>query len=265
MSQLQTNVTPILALTGSLGAGKSTAANLLGSLGFNVVNADSLARKVTLPGSPALDEIRQIFGPTVISSDGSLDRARLGQIVFAAPDKRRALESILHPRIRQLAQHDLLSLQQQNIPAIYDVPLFFEADLDQLKLCHAKRESTTAHESDAINNESNQTYGEAIKAKNQAKNHQQAANSPRKNEQHKSVTCDRLFFDGCLLIAAPRHLCIQRAMNRDGLSKEQAEARLDSQLPIEEKVKRATWVIYNTGSIEQLTSELKRWIVGLGG
>lgn len=226
---------PIIALTGGLGSGKSTAAKILASLGFSIVDADALARQVTSPQSSALKEIAKSFGQEVINQDGTLNRTKLGQIVFADPAKRQLLESILHPRIRQLAREELLSLRQKHYPAIYDVPLFFEAHLDNMLL----REDPSCQKQPNTTTKDLKSYTD-------------------------SAGSSEPFFNGSLVIAAPRDLCIERACQRDGLSRQQAEARLLAQLPIEEKVKRATWVIYNTGSIEHLATQLKTWAMRLG-
>lgn len=258
MSTKRSSDPPIIALTGSLGSGKSTAAQILASLGFRIVDADSVARQVTLPGNPALNEIRESFGPTTISADGSLDRARLADLVFSDSGRRRTLESILHPRIRRLAQQTLLDLRTAGIPAVYDVPLYFEAALDKVKF-----EDVINEQSSLINlNAPKATSSETAPIKIIDELRTPPANLTEKIKNETWPDLQKPFFRGSLLIAAPRELCIQRAMQRDGLTRAQAEARLNTQLPIEEKIKRATWIIYNTGSIEQLTSQLKRWAVG---
>jgi dephospho-CoA kinase len=91
-----------IGLTGPIGCGKSTVAGWLADRGAAVVDADALAREVTEPGQPALDAIVERFGADVRRSDGSLDRARLADIVFADPAQLAALEAIVHPAIRPL-------------------------------------------------------------------------------------------------------------------------------------------------------------------
>jgi len=88
-----------IALTGGIGSGKSTVAQLLHSRGAVIVDADAIAREIVEPGEPALKEIRESFGPGVIDADGRLDRARLAEIVFADADALARLNSITHPRI----------------------------------------------------------------------------------------------------------------------------------------------------------------------
>lgn len=89
----------IIGLTGGIGSGKSTVADYFAQQGVPVIDADVLAREVVTPGSLALREIAAAFGPEMILEDGSLNRPRLRQRVFADPEQRQRLETILHPRI----------------------------------------------------------------------------------------------------------------------------------------------------------------------
>ena len=114
-----------VALTGGIGSGKSTVADGFARLGVPILDADVLARELTGPGEPALEEIRAAFGPGVIQPDGRLDRAALRRIVFADQAARRRLEAILHPRIRARM---LAWLGEVRAPyAILVIPLLFEA------------------------------------------------------------------------------------------------------------------------------------------
>ncbi len=90
-----------IGLTGGIASGKSTVADLFAELGAAVIDTDVIAREVVIPGTPALDEVREEFGDSVMSEDGTLDRAALRKVVFADDSARRRLESILHPRIQQ--------------------------------------------------------------------------------------------------------------------------------------------------------------------
>ena len=89
-----------IGLTGGIGAGKSTVAEIFASLGVPVFDADLVAREVVEPGAPALAEVVGAFGPGVLGPDGRLDRARLRTRIFADDTARTRLEAILHPRIR---------------------------------------------------------------------------------------------------------------------------------------------------------------------
>jgi dephospho-CoA kinase len=89
-----------VGLTGGVASGKSLAASAFAALGVPVLDADRVAREVVAPGSPALDQIRRDFGAGFIAADGTLDRRRMREHVFADPAARRALEAITHPAIR---------------------------------------------------------------------------------------------------------------------------------------------------------------------
>jgi len=89
-----------IGLTGGIASGKSTVADLFVDLGVTVIDTDVIAREVVEPGKPALDEIRDIFGASVLQSNGTLDRGAMRQIIFSDDAKRHRLESILHPKIQ---------------------------------------------------------------------------------------------------------------------------------------------------------------------
>lgn len=88
-----------VGLTGSIGVGKSYVSGVLAELGCRVLDADETAREVVSPDSPGLRDVLAAFGPEILQSDGTLDRARLGALVFADAAKRAQLNSILHPAI----------------------------------------------------------------------------------------------------------------------------------------------------------------------
>ena len=92
-----------IGLTGGIASGKSTVADFFAELGATIIDTDVIAREVVAPGQPALEEVRDAFGDTVIDGNGHLDRAVMRQIVFTDGTARRQLENILHPRIRQEA------------------------------------------------------------------------------------------------------------------------------------------------------------------
>jgi dephospho-CoA kinase len=124
----------VFGLTGGLASGKSTVAAYYSSLGLPMVSADTLAREVVAPGSPALREIIERFGPEV-APEGTLDRKRLGTLVFGDEAQRLELESITHPRIRSLFKQRIDALERQGEPlAGYEIPLLFEVGLqDELR------------------------------------------------------------------------------------------------------------------------------------
>ena len=107
-----------IGITGPIGCGKSTVARWLGELGAHVIDADQVARDVTPPGSDALDAVTAEFGPGVLRSDGSLDRAALGHIVFADPEALARLEAIIHPAVRPRILAAIAAAERDGPPAI---------------------------------------------------------------------------------------------------------------------------------------------------
>jgi dephospho-CoA kinase len=119
----------LIGLTGGIASGKTAVAGRLSELGAVVVDADVLAREVVEPGTPGLAAIAEEFGPSVISADGSLDRAALGAIVFSQPDRLARLNAITHPAVWRRAR-ELFSAAEAADPhavVVYDVPLLVEA------------------------------------------------------------------------------------------------------------------------------------------
>ena len=90
-----------IGLTGGIASGKTTVANFFAELGVPIIDTDIIARDVVAVGAPALDEIRRAFGDSVFSDDGTLDRKAMRRLIFSDCRKRRQLEGILHPRIRE--------------------------------------------------------------------------------------------------------------------------------------------------------------------
>jgi dephospho-CoA kinase len=122
----------VYGLTGGIGSGKSTVAYLLEEYGIPVVSADELSRMVVAPGSRGLTDVVEAFGSEVLDDKGELDRKKMGQIVFTTPERRRQLEAILHPRIRERYEQVLDALEKAGHRVmVYEVPLLFEKKLDQ--------------------------------------------------------------------------------------------------------------------------------------
>jgi dephospho-CoA kinase len=120
----------VFGLTGGLASGKSTVAARFRARGVPVIDADQIAREVVEPGSEGLAAIVAAFGDGVLAPDGSLDRARLGDLVFAAADKRRALNAILHPRIAARSAQRIAALDAAGEPlACYEAALLIENNL----------------------------------------------------------------------------------------------------------------------------------------
>ena len=117
-----------VGLTGGIGAGKSEVSRRLASYGAVVIDADAVAREVVAPGTPGLAEVVQAFGPEVLRSDGTLDRDRLGELVFADESLRMKLNAITHPRVGERMAE--LERQAGGAPVIvHDVPLLAENHL----------------------------------------------------------------------------------------------------------------------------------------
>lgn len=120
-----------VGLTGNVASGKSTVAALWRDAGVPTVSADDLARDVVAPGSAALREVRETFGPRAIRDDGTLDRTALRDIVFRNDVARRRLEAILHPRIEALREAWLAERRAEGAPLVVaEIPLLFEAGLE---------------------------------------------------------------------------------------------------------------------------------------
>jgi dephospho-CoA kinase len=191
--------------------GKSTAATLLAEREVTLVDTDVLARQLVEPGQPALDEIRDAFGGDVIAPDGSLRRDQLARRVFADSAGRKTLESILHPRIRELWKSQLAEWRAG--------------------LGGAARSAGTRYFCVVI---------------------------PLLFETKAEREVDATLCVGCS--AATQH----KRLRSRGWNVEQINQRIKSQLPIEEKMVRADYVIWNEGTPDALAAQLDR-ILGSAG
>ncbi|MFE0435787.1 dephospho-CoA kinase [Streptomyces nigra] len=130
-----------VGLTGGIGAGKSEVSRLLVEHGAVLIDADRIAREVVAPGTPGLAAVVEAFGEDVLAADGSLDRPRLGSIVFADPERLAVLNSIVHPlvlaRSRELEDaaaedavvvHDVPLLTENGLAPLYDLVIVVDAD-----------------------------------------------------------------------------------------------------------------------------------------
>lgn len=175
------------ALTGGIATGKSFCLRRFAARGVPTIDADQLARDAVEPASPGLAAIVQRFGPAVLRADGTLDRAALGDVVFADGAARADLEAIIHPEVYRRINTWLANQPHGTPLAIADIPLLFE----------------TGHEHD---------------------------------------------FDAVIVAACDADEQLRRLVNRDGLPVEAARARLAAQWPIDEKVRRADYVIRTDGA-----------------
>ncbi len=120
-----------VGLTGGIGAGKSEVSRLLVERGAVLIDADRIAREVVAPGTPGLAAVVETFGEEVLAGDGSLDRARLGSIVFADQEKLAALNSIVHPLVGARSK-ELSDAVPEDAVVVHDVPLLTENGLAPL-------------------------------------------------------------------------------------------------------------------------------------
>ena len=181
-----------VGLTGSIAVGKTFVLGVLSELGCHVIDADVVARQVALPGSPGLKAVIDAFGEEVLKSDGSLNRARLGEIVFADEAKRQQLNSILHPFIiaAQDAQLRELELQDPKGIVVVDAALMIESGGYQR-------------------------------------------------------------FDKLIVVHCRPEVQLQRLMRRNKLSREEAEQRIATQMPQEEKKRYADYLIDTSGEFAE--------------
>lgn len=198
-------MTLIIGLTGSIGTGKSTIAKKLIERNIPVIDADLIAREVVEPGKEAYEKIVETFGEEILQEDQTLDRKKLGAIVFEDEMKRKALNEIVHPAIRKemLAQRDAY-MKQKEPCVVLDIPLLYES-----KLTH--------------------------------------------------------FVEKVIVVYTDREVQLERILNRDHITKEEALQRINAQIDVKEKAKWADAVIDNNGTIEeserQLLDILANWDV----
>lgn len=190
----------VIGLTGGIASGKSTVSSMLMKKGVTVIDADVEARLAVEKGEEAYDEIVAHFGREILLEDNSIDRGKLGSIIFHDEAERLKLNSIVHPAVRKrmIAKKEEAIKNGETI-IILDIPLLFESNL---------------------------TY----------------------------------MVDKTLLIYVDEEIQIQRLMNRNQLSKEEALARIHSQMALKEKMKLADAIINNNGTIEETEAQLNEII-----
>ncbi|KIM38154.1 hypothetical protein M413DRAFT_30298 [Hebeloma cylindrosporum] len=187
----------VIGLTGGIATGKSTVSSLLKAARVPIVDADIIARQVVEPGTSALAQIQTTFGNEVLFPDGSLDRKKLGSIIFNDEVKRKQLNKIVHPAVRKAMLWQMLGYWIKGYKyCVMDVPLLIEGGLWQ-------------------------------------------------------------WVGLVVVVYCSDTLQLQRLMQRDGSTREEASARLGSQLPIAQKVPYADIVIDNSGSEQELDDHVK--------
>ncbi|WP_134699912.1 dephospho-CoA kinase [Ammoniphilus sp. YIM 78166] len=187
----------IIGLTGGIASGKSTVASMFKELGCVIIDADKVARDVVKPGQEGLEAVVHRFGPQILTQEGELDRKALGAIIFHNEEKRKELNSILHPLIRKQMQREKEEALQANPPLIImDIPLLFESQLEQT-------------------------------------------------------------VEAVIVVYVPPNQQLERLMQRDQISREEARRKMDSQMPIDEKKKRADFIIENSGSLAETRTQVE--------
>lgn len=191
----------IVGLTGGISSGKSTVSSYLKQLKIPVIDADEIARKVVEPNSQGAIEIRKTFGSDVFEEDGSLNRQRLGALIFSNAENRQKLDDLLQPLIKIMILDEIEEHRQKGENMIVlDLPLLFEKQYEEL--------------------------------------------------------CEEI-----IVVYIPKELQLERLMKRNQYTKQEALSRIDSQLSIEEKRKRATVLLDNQGTIQQLYQQVEQWLV----
>jgi dephospho-CoA kinase len=116
-----------IAITGGAGTGKSTVARMFKELGAEVLDADAIAREAVAVGQSAWQELRRLYGEEFFNPDGTLNRSRLAQLVFADPEARRRLDALIHPLVAQKLQAQFADLERRGVELVLvEVPLLFE-------------------------------------------------------------------------------------------------------------------------------------------
>lgn len=191
----------IVGLTGGISSGKSTVSSYLKQLKIPVIDADEVARKVVEPNSQGAREIRKTFGSDVFEEDGSLNRQKLGALIFSNAENRQKLDELLQPLIKIMILDEIEEYRQKGETMIVlDLPLLFEKHYEKL--------------------------------------------------------CEEI-----IVVYVPRELQLERLMKRNQYTKQEALSRIDSQLSIEEKRKRATVLLDNQGTVQQLYQQVEQWLV----
>jgi dephospho-CoA kinase len=108
----------VFGLTGNIGSGKSTVAAMLREAEIPILDADRISREVTAPGGRAYDDVVQAFGGGIVRDDGSIDRKRLGEIVFSDPSLRARLEAITHPAIHDAMKEAVAGIEREGHRAV---------------------------------------------------------------------------------------------------------------------------------------------------
>ncbi|KAJ2851009.1 Dephospho-CoA kinase [Coemansia brasiliensis] len=188
----------VIGLTGGIATGKSTASSEFKALGVPVIDADEIARTALEPGQAPYAMVLKYFGASVLNEDQTIDRAKLGGIIFNDNDKRQLLNRCTHPYVRRQIIQQLLSLYVRGHPmCVLDVPLLFESGMDRM--------------------------------------------------------CGKTLVVSC----SPEQQA-ERLIQRNQLSVQAAQARIAAQMPLQEKEQRATQVLDNQKSRDELCAQVRQ-------
>lgn len=123
-------MTVVIGLTGGIASGKSTVSNMIKKLGITVVDADEISRDVVKIGKPAYNQIVDVFGVDILQQDHTLDREKLGALIFSDQKRREQLNKIVHPEVRKEMLRQVEKERKQGLRAVVlDIPLLFESKL----------------------------------------------------------------------------------------------------------------------------------------
>ena len=188
----------VIGLTGGIGTGKTEVSRILADLGAEIINADALGHQAYEPQTETWRQVVEAFGEDILSETGEVDRRKLGPIVFADERALRRLNSIVHPRIRQMIVERLDDLGAKDLGAVVvEAALFIEAGWTPLA-------------------------------------------------------------DEMWVTSAPEETVIKRLRPRTGLDENAIRARIDSQMPQQERLKHADVIVENEGSLDTLRGRVKR-------
>ncbi|MFD1362229.1 dephospho-CoA kinase [Lentibacillus salinarum] len=123
-------MTRVIGLTGSIASGKSTVSLMFDDFGIPVIDADKISREVVMPGEKAYKQIVDTFGESILRDDQSINRKKLGAVVFEDDKKRRTLNSIVHPAVRERMVERRNGYVESGVKSVVlDIPLLFESQL----------------------------------------------------------------------------------------------------------------------------------------
>jgi dephospho-CoA kinase len=190
-----------IGLTGGIASGKSTVSAMLRELGAVVIDADQLAREVVEKGTPGLTAVVEEFGPGLLTPDGDLDRAAMGDLVFSDESARKRLEAIVHPLVFERIV-DLETQAPEGAVIVHDIPLLAESG--------------------------------------------------------RAAAPDRGGFDAVIVVDAPRDVQVERMVRDRGWTDAEAQSRIAAQATPEARRAIATYVVDNTGSVEDLRRQVEK-------